>query len=111
MAPLSTPLAAPPMPAAPKTAAKNAAKTNTKTDAKKDAVAAKAKKKPQAEIDWAEWTLRILGIAFLLGGIWALFATVEGIHVYTFFGRVAIVVGISMLKAGFPSKEDWKNDF
>jgi hypothetical protein len=30
---------------------------------------------------------------------------------YTMPGLICIVIGISMLKAGFPSKDDWKDDF
>lgn len=107
-APLSAPVPVP--------AAASAAKTTAKVSgAKKDLKTNKISAKPAApkkEIDWAEVTLQVLGGIFLVAGVYLKFVyVVENFHIYSLPGTICIVIGISMLKAGFPSKDDWKNDF
>ena len=92
--------------------------TTKSAAAKSDAKAAKAKDKavrpakPKAEIDYVEWSLRIMGFIFVVGGLYLRFGLrVEGIRIYSLPGMICIVLGIAMLKAGFPSEDDWKDDF
>lgn len=67
---------------------------------------------PKEEIDYAEWTLRILGITLLLGGIYLrFFMTYESYRIYKGPGLIAIIIGIALIKAGFPSEDDWKDDY
>jgi tetratricopeptide (TPR) repeat protein len=106
----------PPLKPAPVLAAKPAtvpAPVAAPAPPKADTKAKPAKaKKPAPEIDWAEWTLRILGAAFVIGGIYLrFFVTVENFRAYKWPGVICIIIGISMLKAGFSGPDDWKDDY
>ena len=62
-------------------------------------------------VDWADVTLLGLGAVFLVLGLWLRFgAYVDGIRPYKTFGIIGIVIGISMLKAGMPGREHWRDD-
>ena len=63
-------------------------------------------------VDSSDMVLIGLGAAFFLLGIWLRFgAYVDGMRPYRGFGIIAIIIGVSMLKAGWPGREHWRDDF
>lgn len=63
-------------------------------------------------VDWADMTLLGLGAVIMLMGLWLRFgAYVEGMRPYKGFGILALIIGGSMVKAGMPGREHWRDDF
>jgi tetratricopeptide (TPR) repeat protein len=112
--------AAPALPTVPATPAqkagtKNSVRDFTTPDAARAINKAKDKSKSSPSflngVDWADVTLLGLGAIFLVLGLWLRFgAVVDGIRPYKTFGIIGIVIGISMLKAGMPGREHWRDD-
>lgn len=72
----------------------------------------KAKESALSNVDWADVTLLGLGALFFVAGLWLRFgAYVDGHRPYKTFGIIALVIGVSMVKAGMPGREHWRDDF
>lgn len=114
----------PAFPVAPSTSAKSAVAKSAVTKSKvkdfttPDGVKAIGKAKTSkptpgllSGVDWADFTLLGLGAGFFALGLWLRFgAYVDGVRPYKTFGIIAIIIGISMLKAGMPGREHWRDD-